>query len=106
MAAHQPGCLTGEFKLSKAKVYPLSRSEREQVQKFVDEHLRRGSIRPTKSQQTLPVFFVGKKDGGKWIVMDYQKLNRQIVKNNDPLPLIKDLVDTMGSKRIFTKIDL
>jgi len=52
------------------------------------------------------VFFVGKKDGGKQMVMDYCKLNRQTVKNNYPLPLITDLVDNMGGKRVFTKMDL
>ena len=40
------------------------------------------------------------------MVMDYQKLNRQTIKNNYPLPLITDLVDTIGSKRVFTKMDL
>jgi len=33
-----------DFKLSKAKVYLLSRSKREEVQKFVDEHLKKGYI--------------------------------------------------------------
>jgi len=53
-----------------------------------------------------PVFFVGKKDGDKCMVMDYHKLNRQTVKNNYPLPLITELVDNMESKRVFMKIDL
>jgi len=52
------------------------------------------------------VFFVGKKDGGKCIVMDYRRLNKQTVKNNYPLLLITDLVDSMGNKRVFTKMDL
>jgi len=52
------------------------------------------------------VFFVGKKDGGKRMVIDYQKMNKQTVKNNYPLPLITNLVDTMGSKKVFTKMDL
>ena len=91
---------------SKARVYPLSRNEREEVQNFVNDHLRKGYIRPSKSQQTSPVFFVEKKDGGKRMVMDYQKMNKQTVKNNYPLPLITDLVDAMGSKKVFTKIDL
>ena len=29
-----------------------------------------------------------------------------MIKNNYPLPLIMDLVDSMGNKRVFTKIDL
>jgi len=40
------------------------------------------------------------------MVMDYQKLNRQTVKNNYSLLLITELVDNMGSKQVFTKMDL
>jgi len=53
-----------------------------------------------------PVFFVGKKDGNKRMVMDYCNLNDQIVKNNYLLLLITDLIDNMGSKQVFTKMDL
>ena len=51
--------LKEDFNTSKAKVYPLSRNERDEVQEFVEEHLRKGYIRPSKSQQTSPVFFCG-----------------------------------------------
>ena len=98
--------LNDDFKASKARVYSLSRNEKEEVQKFVDEHLKKGYIRPSKSPQTSLVFFVGKKDGRKCMVMDYRRLNKQTVKNNYPLPLITDLVDSMGNKRVFTKMDL
>jgi len=98
--------LNDDFKASKARVYPLSRNEKEKVQNFVDKHLKKGYIRPSKSPQTLLVFFVGKKDGGKCMVMDYRRLNKQTVKNNYPLPLITDLVDSMGNQRVFTKMDL
>jgi len=40
------------------------------------------------------------------MVMDYRRLNKQTVKNNYPLPLITDLVDSMGNKKLFTKMDL
>jgi len=92
--------------VSKARVYPLSRNEKEKVQKFVDEHLKKGYIRLSKSPQTSLVFFVGKKNGGKHIVMDYRRLNNQMIKNNYPLPLITDLVDSMGNKRVFIKMNL
>jgi len=52
------------------------------------------------------VFFVGKKNKGKRMVMDYQSLNNQTVKNNYPLPLITELINNMGSKKVFTKMDL
>ena len=40
------------------------------------------------------------------MVIDYRSLNKQTIKNNYPLPLITDLIDSMGSKKVFTKIDL
>jgi len=98
--------LNNDFKASKVRVYPLSRNEKEEVQMFVDENLKKGYIRSSKSPQTSLVFFVGKKDEGKCMVMDYRRLNKQTVKNNYPLPLITDLVDSMGNKRVFTKMDL
>jgi len=72
----------------------------------VEEQLRKGYIRPSKSPQTSPVFLVGKKDGKKRMVQDYRYLNKETIKNNYPLPLISDLIDTMGTKKMFTKIDL
>ena len=72
----------------------------------MDDQLRKRYIRPSKSSQTSPVFFMGKKDGKKRMVMDYWSLNEQTVKNNYPLPLIIDLIDNMGSKKVFTKMDL
>ena len=90
----------------KGKVYPLSREEREEVREFVKEQLRKGYIRPSKSPQTALVFFVGKKDGKKRMVQDYKYLNEWMVKNNYPLPLISDVLENIGTKKLFTKMDL
>ena len=84
----------------------MSKTERDEVQSFVMNKLRKGYIRPSKSPQTSPVFFVEKKDRSKHIVMDYHGLNVQTVKNSYLLPLITDLIDTIGSKKVFTKMDL
>jgi len=94
------------FKPQKENIYPQSKNEREEVQNFVEDQLRKGYIRPSKSLQTSPVFFIGKKDGSKQMVMDYRNLNSQTVKNNYPLPLITELIDNMDSKRVFIKMDL
>jgi len=73
---------------------------------FVNDQLKKEYIRLSKSPQMLPVFFVSKKNGSKRIVIDYCSLNEQTVKNNYLLPLITDLIDNMGSKKVFTKMDL
>ena len=57
-----------EFILRKGKVYPLLREEREKVQEFIKEQLRKGYIKFLKSSQTVLVFFVEKKDGKKRMV--------------------------------------
>jgi len=94
------------FKPRKGKIYLLSKNEREEVQNFIEDQLRKGYIRPSKSPQMLLVFFVGKKDGSKQMVMDYRNLNSQTVKNNYLLSLITELIDNMSSKRVFMKMDL
>jgi len=90
----------------KGKVYSLLREEREKVYEFIQEQLRKGYIRPSKSPQTTPVFFVGKKDGKKRMVQDYRYLNEWTIKNNYPLSLISDVVENIGTKKVFLKMDL
>ena len=92
--------------LKKGKIYPLSRIEREEVQEFVKDQLRKGYIRPSKSPQTSLVFFMPKKDGKKKMVQDYRYLNSWTIKNNYPLPLISDLIDSIREKKMFMKMDL
>jgi len=68
--------------------------------------LRKGYIWPSKSPQTALVFFVEKKDGKKRMVQDYRYLNEWTVKNNYPLPLISDVLENIGTKKVFIKMDL
>jgi len=94
------------FVLQKGKIYPLSREKREEVREFVRGQLRKRYIQPSKSPQMAPVFFVRKKDGKKRMVQDYRYLNEWTIKNNYPLPLISNVLENIGMKKIFTKMDL
>jgi len=76
------------MKFVTGRIYLLSKNKREEVQNFIEDQLRKGYIRPSKLPQMLLVFFVGKKDGSKRMVMDYHNLNNQTIKNNYLLPLI------------------
>jgi len=84
-------------------MYPLSREEREEVCEFIKEQLRKRYIKPSKSPQIAPVFFVGKKDGKKQIVQDYRYLNEWMIKNNYPLLLISDVVENIGTKKYLRR---
>ena len=52
------------------------------------------------------MFFVGKKDRKKRMVQDYRYLNEWTIKNNYLLPLISDVLENIGMKKLFTKMDL
>jgi len=94
------------FVLKKGKIYLLSRVEREEVQEFVKNQSRKGYIRLLKSPQMSLVFFVLKKDEKKRMVQDYRYLNSWTIKNNYPLSLILDLIDSIEKKKVFTKMNL
>lgn len=98
--------LTKDFKPVHGKVYPLSRSENEQLDKFIDENLDTGRIRPSNSPMASPFFFIKKQDGGLRPVQDYRKLNDMTIKNRYPLPLIQEMLDKLKGARYFTKLDV
>ena len=98
--------LKDTFKPKKGHIIPPSLEEQEEVTAFLDDQLKKGYIRPSKSPQTSPVFFIPKKDGKKRMVQDYHYLNEHMVKNNYPLPLITQLIDKLQGANLFTKMDL
>ena len=68
--------------------------------------MRKEYIRPSKSPQTASMFFVEKKDDKKRIVQNYWYLNQWTIKNNYSLPLIWDIIKNIGTKKMFTKLNL
>jgi len=47
-----------------------------------------------------------KEEWKKRMVQDYWYLNEWIVKNNYPLPVILDIIKNIGTKKMFTKMNL
>jgi len=89
-----------------AKVYLLEIAERNSLDTWIDEELRKGYIRPSTSPIAAPFFFVKKHDGSLRPAMDYRALNEITVKNRYPIPRIADLIESLSKASIFTKIDL
>jgi len=98
--------LKERFIPKKEKVYSLSREEREEVQAFIEDQLQKGYIRPSKSPQMSPVYFVAKKDSKRRMIQDYRHVNQWTVKNGYLLPLIVDILDEVGKRKVFMKLDL
>lgn len=76
------------------------------MQKYLDEALAAGFIRPSSSPAGAGFFFVGKKDGGLRPCIDFRGLNEITIKNRYPLPLISSAFELVQGATIFTKLDL
>lgn len=84
----------------------LSMTEREFVNKQIDQWIQDNIVQPSISEYASPIVLVKKKDGSVRVCVDYRKINRKIVKNRYPLPLIEDQIDALQQARIFSTIDL
>uniref|UniRef100_A0A0W0FNA6 Reverse transcriptase domain-containing protein n=1 Tax=Moniliophthora roreri TaxID=221103 RepID=A0A0W0FNA6_MONRR len=99
--------LKPDFVPRNCKLYPLSPAEQEEQDKFLEENLRKGYIRKSKSPMASPFFFVAKKEkGALQPTQDYRELNKGTIKNTYPLPLISELLDKLKGAEVFTKLDL
>lgn len=80
--------------------------EREIVKKQIDEWIADGIVRPSTSDFASPVVLVHKKDDTFRLCVDYRRINKQIVKDRYPLPLIEDQLDRLQGARVFSTLDL
>ena len=88
------------------KVYPMTRTEDDALDKFIDEQLAKGYIRPSISPYALSFFFIKKKDRKLRPVQDYRNINKWMVHNQYLLPLITTLIRELGGAMIYTKLDI
>ena len=87
-------------------MYNLSVVELEVLRKYIEDYLRRGWIRRSKSSAGAPILFAKKKDGTLRLCVDYRGLNRITIKNRGALPLITESLDRLMKARVYTKLDL
>jgi len=96
-----------DFVPKKAKTYPLSVEEEKEMNKFIDDNLRKGFIWESASPQASPFFFISKKDSKALRpCQDYRYLNESTVKNTYPLPSIDNLLQKLHGAKTFTKLDI
>ncbi|GFW16498.1 hypothetical protein TNCV_2351221 [Trichonephila clavipes] len=81
-------------------------TERDIVDKQIDEWTQNDIIEPCSSAYASQVLVVRKKDGSPRVCNDFRKLNRVLVKDHYPLPLIEDILDKLQDTRVFSTIDL
>ncbi|GFV30702.1 retrovirus-related Pol polyprotein from transposon 17.6 [Trichonephila clavipes] len=84
----------------------LAFTERQEVNKQIEEWLNEGIIRPSSSEYASPIVMVKKKDGSSRMCIDYRKLNQKLVKDKFPLPIIEDVLDTLQEAKVYSTLDL
>ena len=89
-----------------AKAYAMTIKEEEALNQWLDEQLKVGLIKESKSRYAAPCFYIPKKDGSLWLVQDYWKLNQVTIKDKTPLLLIGEVIDKLKEARYFNKLDL
>jgi hypothetical protein len=87
-------------------LYGMSREELLVMRHYLDEHLEKGFIRPSRSPFASPVLFVKKPGGGLRFCVDYRALNEITIRNRYPIPLIQETLDRLAKARYFTKLDI
>jgi Reverse transcriptase (RNA-dependent DNA polymerase) len=89
-----------------SKLILLSKAGQEELRRFIAEHTKRGTIRPSKSPYKAWFFYIKKKDGKLWPVQDYRPINQWTICNAYPLPLIPELINQLSGCSLYTKFNI
>ena len=92
--------------LKLAKVYPLYILERNFLDLWIDEELRKYYIQLSTSPIAALFFFIKKHDKSLCPVIDYRALNRITIKNLYPIPQIANLIESLSHTSTFTKMGI
>jgi len=87
-------------------LYSMSKDQLKKVRTYLDENLKRGFIRSSKSLTEYLILFVSKKNDTKWLCVDYRQLNKITKWDSYFLLLIRELQDRLGRVKWFTSLNL
>ena len=100
--------VTKDFKPKRLRAYRVPESIKPEVEKQINDMLKLGIIRPSKSEMASPIVCVLKgKDGrdGVRIAIDYRYVNKYSIGDAFPMPDISDLIQRVGQAKIISTFD-
>jgi hypothetical protein len=81
--------------------------EKEAMKRFIDDNVQDKRIRKSSSPYASPFFFRPKPGTTELhSIQDYRRLNEITVKDRYPLPLIRDVIDSVQGSQVYSKMDL
>lgn len=79
----------------------------DEMRRHLDEMVKHGIIRESSSPWAAPVILVKKPNTTETrLVVDYRSLNKITKHDSFPLPNVNSILDQLGSKKVFSTIDL
>ena len=76
------------------------------VKKFLEENLKKEFIKASNALCLSPIMLAVKPSEGVRFCVDYRRLNKLIVKDAYPIPLIKKTLVQLKNAKVFMKIDI
>jgi hypothetical protein len=81
-------------------------SQKNEIEKMVQELLNAGAIHPSTSPYSSLVVMVLKKQDSWKMLPNFRALKKLTIKDKFPIPIIDDLLDELSGTQFFTKLDL
>jgi len=100
--------VTKDFKPKRLRAYRVPESIKPEVEKQINDMLKLGIIKPSKSEMASPIVCVLKgKDGrdGVRIAVDYRYVNKYGIGDAYPMPDITELIQKVGQAKVISTFD-
>lgn len=88
------------------KPYRYPHAQKEEIESQISKLLANEWIQPSNSLFSSLVLLLRKKDGSWRMCIDYRAPNKLTIKDHFPLPTMDELLDELGTARVFPKLDL
>ena len=74
--------------------------------KVLEDMIKSGKVRPSKSGWASPLRLVKKKDGGVRVTINYKQLNAVTEKIAYPIPIINEILHRLSNTKYYSVLDL
>jgi len=98
--------ISADFKPKRLRAYRVPENLKPMVEAEINELLKFGTIKPSKSEMGSPIVCVLQGKDGVRIAVDYWYLNKYCEGDAYPMPVISDLIQKVGQAKFISLCDI